>query len=68
MRRIGVRIISHALTPLLRRAAADLEGFAHSDAAEGQWRIGGAEFSLNACEVSILELRFAISITIIDSN
>ena len=33
MRRIGVRIISHALWPLLRRAAADLEGFAHSAAA-----------------------------------
>ena len=26
-------IISHALRPLLRRAAADLEGFAHSAAA-----------------------------------
>ena len=33
MRRIGVNIISHALWPLLRRAAADLEGFAHSAAA-----------------------------------
>ena len=30
---IGVRIIPHALWPLLRRAAADLEGFAHSAAA-----------------------------------
>ena len=30
---IGVRIISHALWPLLRRAAADLEGFARSAAA-----------------------------------
>ena len=33
MRRIGVRIVSHALWTLLRRAAADLEGFAHSAAA-----------------------------------
>ena len=33
MRRIGVKVISHALWPLLRRAAADLEGFAHSAAA-----------------------------------
>ena len=33
MRRIGVNIIPHALKPLLRRAAADLEGFAHSAAA-----------------------------------
>ena len=33
MRRIGVNIIPHALRPLLRRAAADLEGFAHSAAA-----------------------------------
>ena len=33
MRRIGVLIIPHALWPLLRRAAADLEGFAHSAAA-----------------------------------
>ena len=30
---IGVRIVPHALWPLLRRAAADLEGFAHSAAA-----------------------------------
>ena len=30
---IGERIVSHALWPLLRRAAADLEGFAHSAAA-----------------------------------
>ena len=30
---IGVMIIPHALWPLLRRAAADLEGFAHSAAA-----------------------------------
>ena len=33
MRSIGVKVISHALWPLLRRAAADLEGFAHSAAA-----------------------------------
>ena len=33
MRRIGENIIPHALWPLLRRAAADLEGFAHSAAA-----------------------------------
>ena len=33
MRRIGENIVSHALWPLLRRAAADLEGFAHSAAA-----------------------------------
>ena len=33
MRRIGVMFIPHALWPLLRRAAADLEGFAHSAAA-----------------------------------
>ena len=33
MRRIGENVISHALWPLLRRAAADLEGFAHSAAA-----------------------------------
>ena len=30
---IGVNIIPHAREPLLRRAAADLEGFAHSAAA-----------------------------------
>ena len=30
---IGENIIPHALWPLLRRAAADLEGFAHSAAA-----------------------------------
>ena len=30
---IGVRIVPYALRPLLRRAAADLEGFAHSAAA-----------------------------------
>ena len=30
---ISENIISHALWPLLRRAAADLEGFAHSAAA-----------------------------------
>ena len=33
LRRIGERVVSHALWPLLRRAAADLEGFAHSAAA-----------------------------------
>ena len=33
LRRISVNIIPHARTPLLRRAAADLEGFAHSAAA-----------------------------------
>ena len=31
---IGENIISHARLPVLRRAAADLEGFAHSAAAE----------------------------------
>ena len=38
MRRIGENIIPHALWPLLRRAAADLEGFAHSAAADGERR------------------------------
>ena len=51
MRRICERIIPHALWPLLRRAAADLEGFAHSAAAyamsadEGS-REGVSEFNV----------------------
>ena len=35
LRRICENIVSHTVG---RRAAADLEGFAHSAAAEGQWR------------------------------
>ena len=56
---IGERIIPHARVPLLRRAAADLEGFAHSAAA-------GPESAHEAQQVGVTHPKFRLEVRICD--
>ena len=61
MRRIGVNIIPHALWPLLRRAAADLEGFAHSAAA-------GPESAHEVQHRNLTHLKYRLEALLADFN
>ena len=59
MRRIGVMFIPHLREPLLRRAAADLEGFAHSAAA-------GPESAHEAQQAGVTHPKYRLEMCIAD--
>ena len=56
-----MNIISHARVPLLRRAAADLEGFAHSAAA-------GPESAHEAQQAGVTHPKYRLEVRIADFN